>query len=193
MEENEMNYYKPILINLIENKYHYHEHDMLPAHDFVIKPLLEKCLYCNVYGIKNESELYSTNQDILIKDKGKYTLDTTKECIKGHEYLWNATGGKRGSIIIILKEDIDIFDNILPHTFIGIDCDIPIIDNPNTGNTISAIRKCQEEMAKGNMGFCLTQNNGLEFMEIYIGQKSKDTIIEKVMQQCKRIDTKNKH
>jgi hypothetical protein len=43
------------------------------------------------------------NKDILIKEKGKHKLDILKECVKGHECLWNVAGFQRGSIIIILE------------------------------------------------------------------------------------------
>ena len=60
-----------------------------------------------------ESDLYKENSDILFPDKGKFRFDNFKECVEGHEYLWNVTGWKRGSIVIILKRDevnfIDIY------------------------------------------------------------------------------------
>ena len=186
----EINYYMPIFINLIEDKWHYEEKNKLPAHDLVIKPLLENCMYSFVYGLRNDGELYVNNKDILIKEKGRHKFDTTKECITGHEYLWNITGGKRGSIIIILENNLDIFDKILKHTFIPINSDIPIIENPNTGNTISAIKICKEEMEKGNIGLCFTASNGLEDMYIYAGLETKNELLRMVNDNCKKIDTK---
>jgi hypothetical protein len=186
----EANYYEPIIVKLIEDSYNYDKKGKLPAHDLVIRPLLENCMYCYVYELKNDDELYINNKDILIKEKGKYKFDTTKECIAGHEYLWNATGGKRGTIIIILENNLGIFDKILKHTFIDIGWDIPVVDNPNAGNSISAVKKCKEEMKKGNIGICITRNNGLENMFIYIEQKYKDELLKMVMDNCNKIDLK---
>ena len=184
------NIYEPIFVYLIENKYKYDLKDSLPAHDLIIKPLLDNCIYCYVFGISDDSDLYLNNKNILIKDKGKHKIDTSKECIKGHEYLWNVTGGKRGSIIIVLENNLDLLNKLLKHTFIDIECDIPLMDNPNSWNTISAIKKCKEEMDNGNIAICLTRNNGLEVMFIYIEEKCKENIIKSIMEKCKKIDRK---
>jgi hypothetical protein len=68
----EINYYEPINVGLIENKWDYDEKDYLPAHDFVIRPLLKNCIYCNIYGIENDRELFIENKEVLVKEKGKY-------------------------------------------------------------------------------------------------------------------------
>jgi hypothetical protein len=178
----EIDYYMPIQVTLVEDKY-YDENNKLPAHDLVIRPLLEKSIYAYAYkGTKEEFYLYGKmqipinlkNEYILIPEKGKFRFDTTKECIMGHEYLWNARMCKRGSIIMIIKmNDINVFNEIFKNTFNPCFC-----NNPNTGNTMSAIKKCKEEMEKGNIAICLSQNNGIEWIQIYLNRESTNKLYE---------------
>jgi len=111
-------FYLPLSVSLTPSdiRHYYNEHESLTAHDKVIRPLFKKSVDTFVYGLTDTSELLNLNRDILIKDKGKYRFDKTKECITGHEYLWNATTWKRGSIVIIVKKDFD-FTDIFKHAF----------------------------------------------------------------------------
>ena len=153
MGSNGVDYYMPLGVSLmdIENLHkkgrHLEPEENLPSHELVIKPLLRNCMYAYVYGIKENDELYLKNKSILIKEKGKFRLDTAKECVIGHECLWNATSHKRGSIIIILGSNFDIFSETLRYTGKPAFC-----ETPNSGNTISALTRCKEELKKGNIG-----------------------------------------
>jgi hypothetical protein len=181
---NGIDYYMPIMVSLIENKYQYDGKSKLPAHDFVLKPLLDNCIYSYVYGIKDNNELYINNKNILIKEKGKYKLDTTKDCINGHEYFWSAIKWERGSIIIIL-EGIKIFNEIFKYTY-----NPSISGTPNSGNTISAIKKCKDEMEKGNIGIIFPASNGMEWMQIYIKQGNWEKLFKMAEENCKTVDYK---
>jgi hypothetical protein len=130
----------PLYINLTGAcRRHYDEKSKLPAHDSVIRPLLENCIYAYVYGLKNDDELY--------------------------------------------KNNINLFYNIFKNTF-----NPGIIDNPNTGNTISAIKRCKEEMENGNIGVCISASNGIEYMYIY--SKQHNELLKMAENNCKTADTK---
>jgi len=188
------NYYTPIIVSLIENIYDYEEADKLPAHELVIRPLFENSLETVVYkGRKDDFFLYGKmnfpikleQEDILIPNKGKFRFDKTKECITGHEYLWNAHTGKRGSIVFVLENNFDIFHNIFKHTY-----NPDLVSNPNTGNTVSATKKCKEEMEKGNIALCLSSSNGMKSMYIYVGQGKTNELLKIAEDRCQRVDTK---
>lgn len=169
-------YFKPLSVNLLgQHKRDYTEESVVPAHSLVIKPLLEKSACAFVYGLKKEDELYQLNADILISERGKFRLDTSKECVLGHEKLWNVTTWKRGSIIIGLKENDFDFSEIFKHTFRP-----SLLNNPNTGNTASATKRCKEERELGNIAICFPASNGIEWMTIY----ANDQTFEKIMQQA---------
>ena len=187
-------YYMPISVSLIADKYHYEEKDKLPAHELVIRPLLEHSIDAYIYkGTKEEFFLCGKMQvpiqlmqeDILISDKGKFKFDKTKECISGHEYLWNAAMWKRGSIIIVLDNDPDLFREIFKHTY-----NPELQATPNAGNSASAIKKCKEEMEKGRIAVCLSASNGIEFMQIYVGQGKTNEMLEMAEKNCQKVDTK---
>ncbi len=178
--ENE--YFRPLIVNLTGKIRHYYkENNLLPANKLVIKPLLEKCISAYVYGIKKDSDLFKSNSDILINEKGKFKLDTLKECVIGHEYLWNATGWKRGSIIIILNHRQINWEEIFKNTY-----NPAYSDTPNSGNSISATKKCREESDKGNIAICFPASNGVEWMQIYANNIIFDEIMNIAEINCKR-------
>ena len=184
----------PIIVSLIADKYHYEENDKLPAHELVIRPLLENSIDTFIYnGTKEEFFLCGKMQvpiklkqeDILISDKGKFKFNKTKECVTGHEYLWNATMWKRGSIVIVLENNLDMFREIFKHTY-----NPDLLATPNMGNSVSAIKKCKEEMEKGKIVVCLSASNGMEYMQIYVGQRKTNELLKIAEKNCQRVDTK---
>ncbi len=112
-------YYLPINVSLTpaDVRHHYSVNESMPAHNFVIRPLLTDSLEALVYGIKKESDLYRNNSNILINDKGKFKFDKSKECITGHEYLWNVTRWERGSIALILVTNRINFPDIFKYCY----------------------------------------------------------------------------
>jgi hypothetical protein len=76
----------------------------LPTLDTFLRPILNKAKECYVYGVseKNTTPLLG---NILIKDKGKYRLDLSKEVINGFEFFWNGSYPERSSIVIVLEPD----------------------------------------------------------------------------------------
>ncbi len=187
------NYFQPLNVNLTgEIRHHYDEEIVLPAHELVIRPLLDKSEEVFVYnGRKDEFFLYGKMNypiklaeiNILIKDKGKYKFDKTKECILGNEYLWNATTWKRGSIVFILENGKIDFSKLFKNTYRP-----GISATPNSGNNLSATKKCREEAEKGKIAICLPASNGLEWMSIYAKGKLFLDIVEQAEKNCNEQD-----
>jgi len=186
-------YFEPLQVNLTgEIRHHYDENSALPAHESVIRPLFEKSTGTFVYkGTKEEFFLCDKMQipiklekeDILISDKGKFRFDKTKECITGHEYLWNATMWKRGSIVIVLEPNSVNFAEIFKNT--SRPC---FTQTPNSGNTVSAIKKCKLEMEKGNIAIILSATNGMEWMQIYAKGELYEDIVLCARNNCKEVN-----
>jgi hypothetical protein len=179
----ENDFFRPLFVNLTgEIRNHYEVESRLPAHSLVIKPLIEKSLFTYVYGLKKDDELVKLNTDILIADKGKYKFDISKECVIGHEKLWNLTGWKRGSIIIVIEKDKINFSEIFKNTY-----NPRLLNTPNSGNTISAIKKCKEEAEKDNIAICLSASNGMEWLQIFAKGETFKAIVNEAKNYCKRI------
>ena len=178
-------FYLPLTVNLTPGdiRHHYNERETLPAHDKVIRPLFKNSVDSYVYGLTDKSELLNLNRDILIKDKGKYRFDKTKECITGHEYLWNATTWKRGSIVIILRKDFD-FTEIFKNTYRP-----GLLGTPNSGSSPSATKKCKEAADKGDVGICFPASNGIEWIQIYTDIKHRDKLYELAYDNCSERDS----
>jgi len=178
----EYHIYYPLNVELKENVFD-NENTDIPAYEFILKPLIKNCLYAYVYGLRGDSKLYIQNKDILIYEKGKYRFDLTKECVTGHENLWNARKWNRGSIVIILENDLEIFEKIFKYTY-----NPSLLGTPNSGNTKSAIKKCKEEMNNNRIGICITASNGIDWIQIYIEQEKADELFLMAEQNCKKSD-----
>jgi hypothetical protein len=178
-------FHKPITVTMLPYRNVYEENHNFPEHDLVIRPLLENCIYSYIYVPKENVETYSNNRDILIKEKGKYRFDLSKECIKGHERLWNCYDYDNDhynycSLIIIMQNNFNLFDNIFENTY-----NPGVLGTPNTGNSISALKKCKEEMDIGNTGICINWDCNSSYMLIYT--KRHDELLEMAINKCKNI------
>lgn len=133
----------------------------LPTFDTFLRPLLNYSKDCYVYGVsdKNITPLLSS---ILIKDKGKYRLDLTKEVISGFEFLWNGSYPERGSIVIVLEPDNIDFSSIFSHCF-----DTLISNNPNTGMTLGAVKFSKKQVEQGFVSLCFSETNGFEWVDVF--------------------------
>ena len=173
-------YFQPLMVSLTGALRHFYDvKAKLPAHEFVLRPLIEASKQVYVYGIKKNEYLYTVNSNILKSFKGKFIIDSTKECFDGHEELWNSTTWKRGSIVIIIEPNKIDLGKIFKNTYWpGIDA------TPNSGDSAAAIKLCKNEMKNGNLAFCLPASNGIEWMTIYANDKYFDKIHKLAKTNC---------
>lgn len=159
------------------------DEDVLPVHDFVIRPLLDVASECFVYGIKMDSEFFNKHSGMLIKEKSKYKLDLNKELIKGHEGFWNSGCWSRGSIVIVLEIDSTDFEKILRY------CYRPSqMSSPYTGNSVSAVKYCEKLATQNKIAICLSASNGIEWMQIHASEEIIESLYEKAEVLCKELD-----
>ena len=172
-------YYMPLGFGLTSREVsHYYDQNLpLAAHELVIRPLLYNSEYAYVYGLDTESELYLNNRDILIKEKGKFRFDVSKECIKGHEYIWNVQRWTRGSIVIVCKLERIDFKSILSGCFY-----VGIAATPNAGNTLAATKFCKKAATTGYLAFCFPASNGLDAMQLYVDEPLKSTLLKEALE-----------
>jgi len=177
----EPNYFCPLLVNVAGRYRVQNERDSMPAHTLVIRPLLAQAERAYVYrGTKEPYFAYGgmqipidlTQEDMLIFDKGKFRFDLAKECVLGHEYLWNAIGFKRGSMVVVAKAGKIDLKALFRHT-----SEPGLLDNPNSWNTASATKLCRSEAKKGHIAFIFSASNGIENMCVY----AQDAVWEHVL------------
>jgi hypothetical protein len=83
---------------------------------------------------------------------------------------------------MVLEGDFD-FKEIFRH------CYRPgIAENPNTGNSPSATKKCKDEANKGNIGVCFPASNGIEWIQIYTDIDNRDRLWELAYEHCMEKD-----
>ena len=169
-----MNYY-PIYVRLFEFRNLY---DKNHTFDFVIRPLLDNCIDSDICVRKGfgYEKLYTKYGDILIKENGKYKFNVSKECINRYKKLWN---GYEASIILVLKEDFDLFSKIFENTY-----RVGEMGTPNAGGyPISSVKKCKEEMEKGNIAVRMTGDS--DGRSLYIYTKRHDKLLKLAKNKCK--------
>jgi hypothetical protein len=135
-------------------------------HDIVISKILSIASTCRIY-YSNKSILSSIEKGVLSVKKKFVELDKDVGMSRGNEYIWNISGGVRGTIVVSIpvKKLTAAFENIL------VNANAPIVWSSRNqlikGHTRSAIRfavKCTEE---DKVALCFPASNGIEWMDIF--------------------------
>lgn len=135
----------------------------LPWHDTVLRPLLRHAVEAWAYELPEGSEVRRSAGDLVGKAKGKFAIDLAREPIRGHELFWNASGGKRGSIVIVLPRTGFPADDVFAHCH-----KVLVVGNPSIAHTASALRFARAKVAGEQAIVCVfSRNNGFEFFDIH--------------------------
>jgi len=155
----------------------YEENTVLPAHDLILQPLFFEAKECYIYGLKKDTDLFNKCTDVIDWSHNKYKLNLRKEVIKGYESLWNATGWRRGSIVVFI--DLEEFMNLNIFSF----CYDPSIwENPNSGESMAAIRFCKRKVEKDKViGLCFSASNGIQYMKLYATEDILKSLYDKAV------------
>jgi hypothetical protein len=142
-----------------------HRYDVnmsLPAHESVLRPLVSTASECWVYDIGSDSSIWSASSQILEPHRGKHRIRTDLEMIRGHEVLWNATGGERGTIVILIDAVSLLNLGILRY------CSRPsLTENMGAAHTPSALRWAKRRVSQtGTAAVLLPGTNGIEWMDV---------------------------
>ena len=149
------------------------QHQPLPWHESVLRPILKVTVSAWVYELSEESPVLAAARTILRRERGKYAIDLNSEPILGHELLWNASGGMRGSIVLTMPvsrfPSLDIFKHCQ---------DAFVVGNSTVPHTPSAIRLARSAVADGRTLCCLlSRTNGFEWISIYSDPASLERLL----------------
>lgn len=135
----------------------------LPWHETVLRPILRNATEVWAYELPQGSEVLRSAGSVATKKQGKFALDLSAELILGHELLWNASGGKRGSIVIVTPVARFPSSEVFPHCQRAL-----LVSNPSAAHTPSAIRFATAKIEDGNSLVCVfPRNNGFEYFDVY--------------------------
>ena len=182
-------YFRPLIVTLINWATFDHSGSELhlEPHERVIRPLFDASREAYVYKgtdhITSRGEIWRKAIDlraegILEPARGKFAFDKGQECITGHELLWNAGHGQRGSIVLILDHDHD-FSEVFRH------CYRPgVLNNPGGGESPGAIRLCKRTRQEGGVAVTFSRNNGIDHMLVYAPDDIFDGIYDLAERLC---------
>jgi hypothetical protein len=141
--------------------------ESLPCHNKVLRPILEMAKECYVYGIASESIIYAQSSSILSAVRGKHQISLDGDPITGHERLWNAHCGERGTIVILIPAERFNVQELL-----GGCRDVGMVSNFGSAHTPAAIRFARDSTRDQPMvAACLPRNNGIQWMDIFASHK----------------------
>ena len=138
------------------------QHVPLPQHETVLRPLLARAAEAWVYELKEDSQVFHAAADILVRQSGKYRIDLSGEPIRGHELLWNASGGQRGSIALVFTDSRFPGSEIYPHCQKAF-----VIGNSTVPHSAAAIRLARGKVNQGYICSLLSRTNGFEWLSVY--------------------------
>ncbi len=139
----------------------------IPWHEAVLRPLLRATHKAWVYELKPATDVFDAAKEIVTRESGKYAINLDGDPITGRELLWNASGGKRGSIVLEIAAERFPAGEIYPR------CQgAYIVSNSTVPHSPAAIRYARTQVeAKGASGdtICclLSRTNGFEWISIY--------------------------
>lgn len=161
-------------------QWYYDEKSKLPVHEKVLRPLLEAASECWAYGLTERSAVFKAAKGILTRVKGKYRVALEGDPISGHELFWNAQGGQRGTIVILIPRAKFDAKRIFSHCK-----DVWSFDNFLTGHSPAAIRFARESViASDSVAVCLPRNNGIEWMDVYVNPKRVQKLYDIAIKVC---------
>ena len=112
--------------------------------------------------------------DFLVRERGKFRLDLSRECVNGAEIFWNASSFRRGSVIILLEGEFD------PAPILRRCAEISIDETPNMGNSPAATKLAKRAMSEGRIAVLFSAGGGIEWMDIYVPGAGQDKILKLV-------------
>jgi hypothetical protein len=99
------------------------------------------------------------------------------ELIDGRELFWNASSGKRGTIVILVPRRAFDAEAIFRGGYEAF-----YFDNFRAGHTPSALRFARQQTeVEDVIAVCLPRNNGIEWMDIYVNPKRAAKLFEIAM------------
>jgi hypothetical protein len=150
------------------------QHQALPWHETVLRPLLRAAQEAWVYELKPGSEVHRIAKPIIERVRGKYRINLNGEPIRGFELLWNASGGQRGSIALVLPlatfPGVEIFQQCQQAFIMG---------NSTVPHSPSAIRLARRVASDAQSVCCLlSRTNGFEWVSLYAEQERLERLLE---------------
>ncbi|WP_299225945.1 hypothetical protein [uncultured Campylobacter sp.] len=110
-----MEYFKPFFVKIAGRA---RDDDHTSAHEQIIAPLLQNALAAYVYNGRKDSivgafgsvehPLNLSEFSFLVRERGKFRLDLSRECVNGAEIFWNACSFRRGSVVVLLEGEFDM-------------------------------------------------------------------------------------
>ena len=168
-----MEYFKPFFVKIVGRA---RDNDHTSSHEQTIAPLLQNALAAYVYnGRKDGSVEHPLNLSefsFLVRERGKFRLDLSRECVNGAEIFWNACSFRRGSVIILLEGEFDLAPILRRCAEISID------ETPNMGNSPAATKLTKRAMSEGRIAVLFSASNGIEWMDIYAPEAVQAKILK---------------
>ena len=139
--------------------------EAIPAHHFVVRPLLQAAVAGRIYGATRDAKIAKLLAGASARRRGWLDLDLSQELLRGRERLWNAQSWQRGAIVLVCRgEALD-----LPQIFAY--CEPPEVWSSKyqiaKGSPRSAIAFCERSAAGSQIAFLFSASNGIQWMDVF--------------------------
>lgn len=134
----------------------------LPWHETVLRPMLTASTDAWAYGLVAGTDVFEAARSVVEKRRGRFSIVRGNEPIMAHELFWNASGGKRGSIVFVFSPQAFPMDSVIPHC-----CDVSVVGNPTIAHTPAAIRSARDFTERtGGVACIFPRSNGFEYFDV---------------------------
>ncbi|MBK8172135.1 MAG: hypothetical protein IPK60_17570 [Sandaracinaceae bacterium] len=163
--------------------YRYESGAMLDCYEDFLRPLTRVAESIAVYDTSKSDALFEEHKSILRREKGKCVFDLESEIIRGHERLWGANGGRRGSILVIADPTRIDFEELFKRSHSP-----DVGDNPNAGDSPGAVRAARLLTKKGKVAFLFPRNNGMQYVTVCAAQALSNALFATATRSCTQVD-----
>ena len=149
------------------------------VHQSVLKPLLDASHECFVYGLQSESAVRNAVTDLLTKDGSRWRLKASEDSVTGREVFWNAYGGKRGTVLVVLEAEkfpVEVFSHCRWAW---------VTNNYRSAHTPAAIDAARRRVRQKRVVVaCFPRNNGLEWIDLIAPHDLLQGLYSEALSRC---------
>ena len=157
--------------------------EVLPAHSKVIRPLLSAASEAFVWPPATEANPLEYPEEILARERGRYRFDLSHDVLTGYMRFWNASGWRRGSIVLRLTQPPMNMVEVFMH------CSGPGVFSSRyqllKGDSRAALRYCESCASDGELAFCFSASNGIEQLSVFAPQPMLEELYRVAYDYCR--------
>ena len=156
---------RSFFVQAVPTEPRYSDNERIPAHQLVIEPLIAAAVELRLIAGGTDPDLQRLAESLGSPRRGGISFDLSRQVLRRAEELWNATGGRRGDLILACDPARVHLPTVLRW------CQGPFIWASEyqllKGMTREGLRTSRNLAQKGRLVFIFPRSSGIQWMEVF--------------------------